>query len=146
MTGLWWRSLIAMLLSLGSLTVLLCIITAFVGMMEGGSADKVARESLDAFWMGLIFSVYPLMGWPLFVLPFTWFEPGKLWLRHPKYCEIRWAVLGVLSFNIINLALSPGFWEELIPPSWIPALIGVVAGGYFRWLTRRARTGVRVDD
>jgi len=143
MTGYWWRSLVAMLLSLTTLTALLALVTGGIEWVNEASFDRASETSLAALGFGIIVTLFALVGWLVFVLPFTWTDAGKGWLSHSKFCEIRWAVLGVLSFNAIFLALSQGWYA--LPFSWIPAIIGAAAGAYFRWLTRRSKDTERVN-
>lgn len=142
MTGLWWRSLVAMLLSLGTLTALLFCFATGLEYLDGETLARAINLGMGSVGFGLIVSIFALLGWLIFVLPFTWFASGRAWLSHSKYGEIRWAVLGVLSFNAIFLALLQS-WGALTY-SWIPAIIGAVAGAYFRWLTRGASKAVEV--
>ncbi|GAB5558827.1 MAG: hypothetical protein SynsKO_04740 [Synoicihabitans sp.] len=137
MTGYWWRSLVAMLLSLWTLSVLVTVGSCIYEAATTLGDFSLIQTAINGIGFGFIVSIYALIGWLLFVLPLTLNSRTRAWLVHPRFTAVTWAFLGALSFNVM---LQPFvFAWDIFAISWIPAAIGAVAGAYFRWLTRPAK-------
>ena len=135
-SGFWWRSLLAIVLAPATL-MLGMIIARFIYDAVVNPNNNLAftpEEMTMVLFMVLVITVFVILGWLLCVLPLTFLGWGRSLLSHPCYTELVWAMLGMLSFNVMFQPFGPSW--EMASMSWIPALIGAVAGGYFRWLTR----------
>ncbi len=142
--GLWWRSLLAMFMALGSLLIVLGVVVYLYDAAVDPANWLKPRNLGGALFLGAVVSAFAIVGWLLVVLPLTFFKCTRGWLTHRYGTELVWAGLGVLSFNVMFQPFEPNWGIVII--SWIPALIGTVAGSYFRLLTRRHRQGQKLEN
>lgn len=133
----WWRTLLAMIISLVFWGAILQS-GPTIAMMTGETPQTIA---LGNFWdtMGILLVIYAyaLGGWLICILPLTIWSMTRNWLQHPVATEGVWTLLGVISYAILIVSRAGSARSELMLLAWIPALIGLLAGCAYRRLIRR---------
>lgn len=130
-----WGSLVAMGISLGSLSAV-CLVGALAfGLIGGAGARAIGPPLVFICYFALPVMVFALVGWVISILPLTVFRPSRLWLAHPRLGELVWAVQAVVSFGVL---LGVGSRGRAMLFAWVPTIIGIVAGHAYRRLMRSA--------
>jgi hypothetical protein len=133
----WPTTLLALFLSwLTGLLIVALVITIDLVIAGQHFVERVGGAAFIWVFVGL----FALVGWLFTILPLITSSHAPL-LRRPVVAEGTWAAAAVLAYVVL---VAPWAGLESLLVIWVPALLGIVAGVYYRRLSRK--TGPPVSE